>query len=460
MVLSDPSPLLSVSSPINNIALLHKDAASAGNAVVSSLSGQKTPVAPAASATAGTTGTGTASDSARTPKQATGAPASTTESSRRGQARVPSASSSSSETATVSKSRSMQTRAKKSQQRIVEGKSMLSFMYRHQLDVPAAIIAVVLVSHFQLRIPFAETFLFLQNQDPMNGLYSKAWTDFNFIGFWIVVFTFLRAFVMTVVLKPFAIWAGVKKEHQQNRFQEEGWVCIYYSISWTLGMYVLRTSPVWNSWTFWFKPEALFEGYPHTQLPHVMMWYYYVQLAFWLQQIFVLHIEAPRKDFWALMAHHTVTLLLISGSALSNFWRAGNVVFVVMDLADIILAFSKSMKYLGVSDRICDVFFGTFMVTWLYTRHYMYAYILHGFMFTAYEMIPFEFDISQGKWYCRELAWLPILGLALLQILMVYWFALILRILIKILKGHSAEDERSEDEAEPVEFEEKKKAVK
>ncbi|KAG0275238.1 sphingosine N-acyltransferase lag1 [Linnemannia exigua] len=323
-------------------------------------------------------------------------------------------------------------------------------------NVPAAIIAVVLVSHFQLRIPLAETCLFLQNQDPMTGLYSKAWTDLNFIGFWIVVFTFLRAFVMTVILKPFALWAGVQKEHQQNRFQEEGWVCIYYSISWTLGMYVLRTSPVWNSWTFWFKPEALFEGYPHTQLPHVMLWYYYVQLAFWLQQIFVLHVEAPRKDFWALMAHHTVTLLLISGSALSNFWRAGNVVFVVMDLADIILAFSKSMKYLGVPSKICDVFFGTFMVTWLYTRHYMYAYILHGFMFTAYEMIPFELDISQGKWYCRELAWLPILGLALLQILMVYWFALILRILVKILKGHSAEDERSEDESEPVQHEEKK----
>ncbi|KAF9127362.1 sphingosine N-acyltransferase lag1 [Mortierella sp. 14UC] len=324
---------------------------------------------------------------------------------------------------------------------------MLSFMYRHQLDVPAAIIAVVLASHFQLRIPVAETFLFLQNQDPKTGLYSKAYTDLNFIGFWIVVFTFLRAFVMTVILKPFAVWAGVKKEHQQNRFQEEGWVCIYYSISWTLGMYVLRTSPVWNSWTFWFKPEALFEGYPHTQLPHVMLWYYYVQLAFWLQQIFVLHVEAPRKDFWALMAHHTVTLLLISGSALSNFWRAGNVVFVVMDLADIILAFSKSMKYLRVPSKICDVFFGTFMVTWLYTRHYMYAYILHGFMFTAYKMIPFELDISQGKWYCRELAWLPTLGLALLQILMVYWFALILRILVKILKGHSAEDERSEDES-------------
>ena len=40
------------------------------------------------------------------------------------------------------------------------------------------------------------------------------------------------------------------------------------------------------------------------------------------------------------MAHHTVTLLLIGGSALSNFWRAGNAVFVVMDLSDIVLAVS------------------------------------------------------------------------------------------------------------------------
>ncbi|KAI7830529.1 TRAM/LAG1/CLN8 homology domain-containing protein, partial [Gamsiella multidivaricata] len=196
----------------------------------------------------------------------------------------------------------------------------------------------------------------------------------------------------------------------------------------------------------WFKTEAFFEGYPHTQLPHVMLWYYYVQLAFWLQQIFVLHIEVPRKDFWALMAHHTVTLLLISGSALSNFWRAGNAVFVVMDLADIILAFSKSIKYLGVSSRICDGFFACFMISWLYTRHYLYGYILHSFIFTAYEMIPFELDIAQGKWYCRELAWLPVLGLSLLQILMVYWFALILRILFRILKGHNAEDDRSDEE--------------
>ncbi|KAF9346390.1 sphingosine N-acyltransferase lag1 [Mortierella sp. NVP85] len=409
MVLSDSrQPILSVSSPLSNIALLHKD--------TTDVSGQK-PLDLSASRTSSFKKSGSFGGE---------------------------------------KGRSMHENAKRKQRRLVEGnggKSVLAFMYHHQIDVPAAFIATVLISHFGLRLPLAETFLILQNRDPVNGLYSKAWTDLNFIFFWITVFTLLRATVMTMILKPLAIRCGVKKEHHRNRFQEEGWVCLYYSVSWSLGMYVMRNSPMWNNWFFWFKPEAFFEGYPHTQLPHVMFWYYYVQLAFWLQQIFVLHIEAPRKDFWALLSHHTVTLLLISGSAISNFWMAGTAVFVVMDLADIILAFSKSIKYLGVSSRICDCFFTCFMVTWIYTRHYLYGYILHSFMFTAYEMIPFELNISQGKWYCKELAWLPILGLGLLQLLMIYWFALILRIVLKILKGHNAEDDRSDDEQEPADAE-------
>lgn len=104
------------------------------------------------------------------------------------------------------------------------------------LDIPAVFISTVLACHFGLRIPQVESFLVLQNRDPMTGLYSKAWTDLNFIFFWIVVFTFLRAFVMTMILKPIAVRCGVKKEHQRTRFQEEGWVCLYYSLSWTLGM--------------------------------------------------------------------------------------------------------------------------------------------------------------------------------------------------------------------------------
>ncbi|KAG0229222.1 sphingosine N-acyltransferase lag1 [Actinomortierella wolfii] len=309
-------------------------------------------------------------------------------------------------------------------------KSALSFMVEHQIDQS-----------------WAAKFLFLQHRNVLTGLYHKGWSDLCFISFWIVIFTMLRAVAMRYLFKPIALWRNIHNKHQLTRFQEEGWVCLYYTVSWSFGMYVLYNSDVWDNWFFWFKPEKFFDTYPVTELPHRTIWYYYVQFAFWLQQIFVLHVEAPRKDFWALLAHHTVTLLLISGSIISNFWLVGNAVFVTMDLSDIILAFSKSMKYLKVSDRFCDACFGVFMVSWIYTRHYLYGYILHSFVVLAYEIIPFEFDIWQGKWYCRETAWLPILGLGLLQLLMIYWFAMILKIVVRILKGYSAEDDRSDDEA-------------
>jgi acyl-CoA-dependent ceramide synthase len=65
-----------------------------------------------------------------------------------------------------------------------------------------------------------------------------------------------------------------------------------------------------------------------------------VQLSFWLQQIFVLQIEAPRKDYRELVLHHINTLLLISLSYACNFTRIGNAIFVCMDLPDALFAVS------------------------------------------------------------------------------------------------------------------------
>lgn len=41
--------------------------------------------------------------------------------------------------------------------------------------------------------------------------------------------------------------------------------------------------------------------------------YYLIQFAYWLQQLLVLMLglEKPRSDYWALVAHHFVTVWLI-----------------------------------------------------------------------------------------------------------------------------------------------------
>lgn len=91
----------------------------------------------------------------------------------------------------------------------------------------------------------------------------------------------------------------------------------------------------------WFFDSTYFwRDYPVLEFSPSFKYYYLIQFAYWLQQIFVLQIEAPRKDYKELVMHHINTLLLISLSYYCNFTRVGNAVFVCMDLPDTFLAVS------------------------------------------------------------------------------------------------------------------------
>lgn len=96
---------------------------------------------------------------------------------------------------------------------------------------------------------------------------------------------------------------------------------------------------------WWFDTRYFWIDYPVTDYTEAFKYYYLVQFAYWLQQIFVLQIEAPRKDYRELVMHHINTLLLIFASYFCNFTRVGNAVFVCMDLPDAVLAVSKQMCF-------------------------------------------------------------------------------------------------------------------
>ena len=84
-----------------------------------------------------------------------------------------------------------------------------------------------------------------------------------------------------------------------------------------------------------------------------------------------------RKDHWAMTAHHVITSLLVLSSYVFHYTSVGNVVLVVMDVADVVLCAGKCSKYLGKRfQRLCDAIFGVFIVTWIITRHIVYAFIL------------------------------------------------------------------------------------
>lgn len=73
-------------------------------------------------------------------------------------------------------------------------------------------------------------------------------------------------------------------------------------------------------------------------------------------------------------AHHVITTLLVLSSYVVHFTRVGNMVLVVMDVADVVLCTAKCMKYLGERlAKLCDFVFGVFIVVWVVTRHVIYC---------------------------------------------------------------------------------------
>lgn len=76
-------------------------------------------------------------------------------------------------------------------------------------------------------------------------------------------------------------------------------------------------------------------------------WYYLAQLAFWVQQILVIHIEARRKDHAQMLTHHIITCTLVSVTYFYRYTRAANVVLCLMDVVDLILPVRPRHHLLG-----------------------------------------------------------------------------------------------------------------
>ncbi len=89
----------------------------------------------------------------------------------------------------------------------------------------------------------------------------------------------------------------------------------------------------------------MWTDFPTRNVTALVKWYYLVQIAFWLQQLFVVNIEDRRKDHWQMFTHHVVTSALLFTSYGFYQTKAGNVILCIMDLADIILSVSSQISY-------------------------------------------------------------------------------------------------------------------
>ncbi|CAO3617303.1 unnamed protein product [Cunninghamella echinulata] len=243
---------------------------------------------------------------------------------------------------------------------------------------------------------------------------------------------------MKYALLPLAKFSNVPVK-KYDRFCEQVWSFIYYTCSFSAGIAVMYGTE------WWFDTRYFWMNYPVTDYTKAFKYYYLVQFAYWLQQIFVLKIEAPRKDYQELVMHHINTLLLIFFSYCCNFTKVGNAVFVCMDLPDAVLALAKALNY-ACPGIICNVTFVAMLISWMYTRVYLYGGIIISSWTEPILYVDFKLDPLNGHWFPYFVVYI-IPGLMLgLYALILFWTAMIFKVLYKIVFSDEVKDVRSDDE--------------
>ncbi|KAJ9480085.1 putative Ceramide synthase LAG1 (putative) [Pseudozyma hubeiensis] len=297
-------------------------------------------------------------------------------------------------------------------------------------------------------------------------LYERGLRDALFVGTLVLLFTLARALLMKFLLLPLGELAvpHVKKprkserqstdalnerakalrtrEKEVLRFAEQGFSLIYYSCSWSLGLLIASRESYWP-----LETVEYWTNYPQFQLEPLFKFYYLASCAFYIQQLFVLHVEARRSDHWQMFSHHVITIALIAGSYVCSYHRVGNAILCLMDPSDIALNSAKMLKYAGWQTT-CDIAFGLFMVSWLFTRHILYMRVVWSCMFDAPSVMSFRPPNRLTGDYFTKTSYLTLIGLlCALQVILLMWFYMICRVAYRVVTKAGAVDSRSDAES-------------
>ncbi|KAF4124388.1 Acyl-CoA-dependent ceramide synthase [Geosmithia morbida] len=354
------------------------------------------------------------------------------------------------------------------------GKLLAQWFVENQIGLSLNLLALLFLAHFFIpkARPYTYKFFHLSYYNDDTGRYAIGFDDAYVLALSIVAFTGLRAWTMEYVLAPFAKFQGITKRFCVTRFSEQSWLLVYYSFFWPLGVYMYCRSP------YYFNMDGLWTNWPEREIDGLMKIYILAQWGFWLQQFVVIHIEERRKDHWQMLSHHVITSSLIWACYHYHHTRVGHLILVLMDVVDIFLPLAKCLKYAGYT-TLCDIAFVFFVSSWLMARHVLYIAVLWSIYadtprvmdFGCYRGTnaglegPFErpagltalvepfYKFDGTVCFDHGVKWMFLVPLIFLQIITLFWFSLIVRVVIKVLRGGSAEDSRSDDEGEEDEEE-------
>lgn len=215
-----------------------------------------------------------------------------------------------------------------------------------------------------------------------------------------------------------------------EKFIECGFNLLCHTSLMVYGVKVMYSKPwLWDISETW-------NNYPHHHIDDDMWWYYVAGLSYFWASTF-LQVHSPGRstfDKVQMMLHHLFTVLLMMFSWSCNFTRAGSLVLLIHEAADVPLLTAKMLTYTGLS-AFTDATFVVFIVTWAVTRCYLYP-----FWFMK------EVLIQTDEYFQTPAFTLLYILLCGLLIINLVWTFLIIRVVMRKVTAGSLQDVRSDGE--------------
>eukprot|EP00834_Sanchytrium_tribonematis_P006299 NODE_451_length_7265_cov_0.799609.p4 type:complete len:321 gc:universal NODE_451_length_7265_cov_0.799609:2894-1932(-) len=273
-------------------------------------------------------------------------------------------------------------------------------------------------------IPQLSIFYTLHYPNPSNTKYTSGKNDLFVVFYFSMIWLSIRQILLKIPM-------NFKK---QQRFKEQLYQAFMYLTTFAFGVYNYLNSDFKDDWSL------VIQNMPHHYVDFNVKLYYLLILSMWIQMVYVLFNEKQRKDHLMMVFHHFITISLVSMSWFLHLNKIGLLIEMIFDSTDIFLCIAKCMKYLKLN-TLADVLFGCFVVNWGYTRTWLYLQVIIIFSkFGKYN--------ENGRYLNTQIYYFLLGLLIALYVLVLIWSVMILKLVLKVLKGNNVDDSRSDEEDE------------